>query len=110
MFEVCSLGHQGWLVRTQGTSVLVDPFLTRDFSRMVRCEMTCHPPREVQFGALPPIDAVFISHEHPDHLDFVSLQHLSRQIPIFLSAHSSVAAEGALTSLGFEVRLLEPGR
>lgn len=31
MFEATFLGHQGWLLRTASTHVLVDPLLTEGF-------------------------------------------------------------------------------
>src|SRR5262249_39766109 len=67
------------------------------------------PPRVLRPEAFPPIEAVFLSHEHDDHFDIASLAQLDRRIPIYLSAHSSTAAFAILREMGFAARPLVPG-
>lgn len=110
MFTVTALGHQGWLIRTPRTRVLIDPVLTPHFTRMPLTKPAVHPPRRIDLAAFPPIDAVLITHEHPDHLDFVTLQHLPRGTPVLLSSHASDAARRVIASMGHEVGSLAPGR
>jgi hypothetical protein len=109
VFSVTALGHQGWLIGTGSTHVLVDPVLTDRFARMPLSGARIFPPRRLDLTSFPPIDAVLISHEHPDHLDFVSLQHLQRGTRIYLSVHSSEVARNVIASLGFTVESLRPG-
>lgn len=69
VFAVTALGHQGWLIGTRATRVLIDPVLSPRFSRMATSGASIYPPRSLDLAAFPPIDAVLVSHEHPDHLD-----------------------------------------
>jgi hypothetical protein len=109
MFATTFLGHQGWLLRTERTSWLVDPLLCEDFGHAHALDYRLYPPRVLDAAAFPPIDAVFLSHEHDDHFDIPSLARLDRKIPIFLSARSSSAARDILEAMGFVVRPLVPG-
>jgi hypothetical protein len=109
MFGCTFLGHQGWLLRSPETTWLVDPLLREDFGDVHALGYRVHPPRSLDAGALPEIDAVFLTHEHDDHFDIPSLARLDRRIPIFLSARSSSAARRILGVMGFHVVGLEPG-
>src|SRR5262249_23600779 len=46
---------------------------------------------------------------HDDHFDIPSLSRLDRRIPIYASAHSSIAAFAILREMGFVVNPLTPG-
>lgn len=67
------------------------------------------PPRTVAIAEMPPIDAVFFSHEHSDHFDAPTLAMLDRAIPILLPARASRAATALLEEMGFTARRLFPG-
>jgi L-ascorbate metabolism protein UlaG (beta-lactamase superfamily) len=41
-------------------------------------------PVAIALGALPQIDAVLISHDHYDHLDYETVRELAKQRPIFV--------------------------
>jgi hypothetical protein len=107
MFTLTFLGHQGWLVSTATTNLLIDPLLTDGFGHGGLLGRL-YPPRVLDFDAFPPIDAVVLSHEHDDHFDIPSLVQLDRAIPIYLSSRSSIAAHALVAELGFEVRPLAP--
>jgi L-ascorbate metabolism protein UlaG (beta-lactamase superfamily) len=109
VFTVTALGHQGWLIGNGRTHVLVDPILRPRFSRLSLTAATIYPPRRLDLRGFPPIDAVLVSHEHPDHLDFASLQLIAPQTPVYMSAHTSRAAKNVVASVGLEVRDLAPG-
>jgi hypothetical protein len=109
VFTVTALGHQGWLIGSARTHVLVDPVLTPRFSRMSVTAATVYPPRRLDLGGFPPIDAVLVSHEHPDHLDFASLQLVAPRTPVYMSAHTSRTAKRVVASIGLKVRELAPG-
>ncbi len=108
MFSSTFLGHQGWLFQTPATRLLVDPLLTENFGH-ARSVGAMYPPRVVNLGLFPAIDAVFISHEHEDHFDIPTLNRLERSIPIILSVRSSSAARQILGEMGFTVHLAQPG-
>src|SRR3712207_5866709 len=63
------LGQAGFLLDASGSRCLFDPFLTARRSRLV------DPP--VRPEALPGVVAVFVSHEHGDHLDPGPLRRLT---------------------------------
>lgn len=108
MFALTFLGHQGWLVETATTNLLIDPLLGDRFGHGgLLGEL--YPPRALEFAEFPVIDGVILSHEHDDHFDIPSLARLDRRIPIYLSSRSSIAARELLTDMGFaRVSSLEP--
>ena len=109
MFSTTFLGHQGWLVHTARSAILIDPLLCEDFGKIHELGYRVYPPRRWTPEVAPVLDAVILSHEHDDHFDLPSLAKLERTIPIYLSARSSFAARGVLELMGFSVRSFEPG-
>lgn len=109
VFATTFLGHQGWLVRTDRACVLVDPLLREEFGDLHALEYRVFPPRVITAEAIPPIDALLLSHEHDDHFDIPSLARLDRKIPVHLSARSSSAARELLATMGFTVHPWVPG-
>ncbi|MGH1343406.1 MAG: MBL fold metallo-hydrolase [Nannocystales bacterium] len=107
MLRAALLGHQGWLLSSSSTRVLVDPLLTAGFGHGGLAGAV-FPGRVIDLGRLSPIDAVFLTHEHDDHFDIASILRLDRRIPILISARSSFALSEFLRAHGFEVRRLEP--
>lgn len=109
MFATTFLGHQGWLVRSDRTALLIDPLLREDFGDVHALSYRVFPPRVLTAAAFPPIDALLLSHEHDDHFDIPSLATLDRRIPVYLSARSSSAARQILATMGFTVHPWVPG-
>jgi L-ascorbate metabolism protein UlaG (beta-lactamase superfamily) len=76
------IGHATYVVQIGGLSVLTDPVWSRRIPGV--------PPRVTPVGldwaALPPIDAVVISHNHYDHLDSPTIRRLPRDTPILVPA------------------------
>src|SRR5205823_10905014 len=108
-FASTFLGHQGWMIRSGRSCVLVDPLLCEEFGAVHALEYSVHPPRVFGPERFPAVDAVILSHEHDDHFDIPSLARLDRRIPVFISAHSSTAAMQIMHEMGFAVRPLVPG-
>jgi len=109
MFRVTFFGHQGWMLSSGATNLLVDPIIEPDFGCVPQARFEVLPRRAFDRAAFPPIDAVFFTHEHEDHFDVRSLNRLSRAMPVYLSDRSSSAAFAILGEMGFDVRPWTPG-
>lgn len=109
MFRATYLGHHGWLYAADRGCLLVDPLFHDRFGLTDAVELRVYPPRTIDVGALPPFDAVMLTHEHEGHFDIASLALLDRRIPIYAPTRSSIALRGILEEMGFAVRPLEPG-
>lgn len=109
VFGATYLGHQGWLVESGESRILVDPILGDGLDYVADDCVRIYPPRRFEFSKFPAVDGVIVTHEHPDHLNLPSLVRLDRAIPIYLSGRASIAASSALRDLGFQVTLLHSG-
>jgi L-ascorbate metabolism protein UlaG (beta-lactamase superfamily) len=76
------VGHATFVVRIGGLTVLTDPV----WSRRIPAVAPRLTPVGVAWDALPPIDAVVISHNHYDHLDAPTIRRLPRDTPILAPA------------------------
>lgn len=72
------LGHASVVLRSDGTTLLTDPVLTRRVASVIK-------RLEGQANPLPPVpDAVLVSHGHHDHLHRPSMLRLDRSTPILV--------------------------
>jgi len=83
------LGHATIIVRTSRTCIIFDPVLSDPFEDGA---VTSYPPRCIDQSALPPLDAIVISHRHPDHLDVCSLASLPRSTPLICPKDAHILA------------------
>lgn len=70
------LGHATFLIQIGGLNILTDPIFGHPsflFPRVL--------PLGIPVAQLPPIDAIIISHNHPDHMDAPSLATIKKQYP-----------------------------
>ena len=74
--RVSCVGHVTFLIQTHGLNILTDPVWSDRASpfRFVGPKRVIDPG--IVFENLPPIDVVWVSHNHYDHLDFVTLDAL----------------------------------
>ena len=86
-------GHSTALVEIEGRRVLLDPVWSdRCSPSQLAGPRRLHEP-PVGLHELPPIDAVVISHDHYDHLDMATVQHLAERhaatfvVPLGVGAH-----------------------
>jgi L-ascorbate metabolism protein UlaG (beta-lactamase superfamily) len=75
--RIVSVGHASFLLQTGGLNILLDPVWSERAS-----PFTFAGPKRVRapgiaFEALPPIDAVLVTHGHYDHLDVDTLSRLA---------------------------------
>ena len=94
--KVTLLGHATVLVEMDGANILMDPVLQDPFEdgAVVSC-----PRRVIRADKLPPLDAIIISHQHPDHFDIPSLAQLPRNVRVVCPIDRAI--QYALKSLGF---------
>lgn len=96
--RVTWVGHATLLVQTAGLNILTDPVWSDYVGPARFVGVARAAPPGVSFEALPPIDAVLLSHDHYDHLDLPTLQRLVAR------DHPRV-----LTGAGNEQRLADAG-
>jgi len=80
------LGHSTLLLEIDGVRVLTDPVWSRRVSPSPLFGPKRFQPVPVPISQLPALDAVIISHDHYDHLDYPSIVELIRhEVPFYTS-------------------------
>lgn len=118
--RITYVGHATVLVELGGVRLLTDPLLR---SRLLHIRRVPPPPAA---DVSRDIDAIVISHLHPDHLDFPSLRKVGREVEVIAPAgsaallrrrgvrHVTEVAPGDATTVGDvevrAVRALHDGR
>ena len=72
------LGHSTLLLEIDGCRILTDPVWGARVSPLPGIGPKRFQPAPVRIGALPKLDAVLISHDHYDHLDYPSIRALAK--------------------------------
>jgi N-acyl-phosphatidylethanolamine-hydrolysing phospholipase D len=70
------IGQASWLLQLGGLNLLTDPVFSRRASPFSWAGPARVNPPGIALDALPPIDAVLVSHDHYDHLDEPSVRAL----------------------------------
>jgi N-acyl-phosphatidylethanolamine-hydrolysing phospholipase D len=73
------VGHATFLLQVGGLNILTDPHWSRRASPVQFAGPARFTPPGVDWDALPPIDAVLLSHDHYDHLDDGTVRRLHRR-------------------------------
>ena len=81
MIVLTWIGHSSFLIQIGGYNILTDPVWSRHASPVQFAGPRRWVEPGVPFEALPPIDAVVISHDHYDHLDRPTVERLARLTP-----------------------------
>jgi UDP-MurNAc hydroxylase len=96
--KVTYLGHAAMLMEAGGVRVLMDPWLQ---------DPTYHgtwwhyPPLQHGVRDLPPIDYLYVSHEHPDHFDPPTLAQLDRDVLVLIANYGRKRFRDRLARIGF---------
>lgn len=75
--RVTFVGHATMLIQTAGLNILTDPVWSERASPVTFAGPKRHNDPGIAFDAVPPIDAVLVSHCHYDHLDLATLSRLA---------------------------------
>jgi L-ascorbate metabolism protein UlaG (beta-lactamase superfamily) len=86
------LGHSSFLIEIDGHRVLTDPLWSRRSSPVGWAGPRRWYPPVLALGELPALDAVVISHDHYDHLDYPTISALKDSattfvVPLGVGAH-----------------------
>jgi len=80
------LGHSTVLLEVDGARVLTDPVWGERASPVAFAGPKRFQPVPLAISELPPLDAVIVSHDHYDHLDYPTILQLAkREVPFFTS-------------------------
>jgi L-ascorbate metabolism protein UlaG (beta-lactamase superfamily) len=74
--RVTMVGHATLLIQVAGHNILTDPVWSRRASPVAFAGPSRVTAPGIAFDALPPIDAVLLSHCHYDHLDVATLRRI----------------------------------
>lgn len=97
--ELTYIGHAAILVKAGGLHVLMDPWLT---DPTYHGSWWHYPPLHIGPRDLPPIDYLYISHEHPDHFDPPTLSCLDKRVHVLIANFRRKRFRDRLSALGFE--------
>jgi N-acyl-phosphatidylethanolamine-hydrolysing phospholipase D len=75
------VGHSTFLIQSDGLTVLTDPIWSDRASPVQFAGPRRHTAPGLKLDALPPVDAVFLSHDHYDHLDDRTVRRLITRYP-----------------------------
>ncbi|PRQ05579.1 MBL fold metallo-hydrolase [Enhygromyxa salina] len=90
--RVTWLGHSTLLIEIDGHTVLTDPVWGERTSPLRWAGPTRFFPPPIPLAELPPVDAVLISHDHYDHLDYATIDAIKQWdtrfvVPLGVGAH-----------------------
>jgi UDP-MurNAc hydroxylase len=111
--RVTYYGQACTLIEVAGRRILTDPWLTEGayFSTWFHTPLLSDVQVSTATLAGEKIDYVFLSHEHPDHLDPATLQQLAGDVPIIICRFRTRRFRQHLERLGFpNIRELESGQ
>lgn len=78
-------GHSAVLLELDGITVFIDPMLGRSPSPFPFIGGRRYSEKlPIEISALPDIDAVLLSHDHYDHLDYGSIQQMKHKVGMFI--------------------------
>ncbi|MBI5542379.1 MAG: MBL fold metallo-hydrolase [Deltaproteobacteria bacterium] len=90
--RVTWIGHSTVLLELEGRRILTDPIFADRASPTALLGPKRFSPPAVALEQLPPLDAVVISHDHFDHLDWSTIRELAKGsvpfvVPLGVAAH-----------------------
>ena len=102
--KVSYLSSAAVLVETGDASLLCDPWLVDGAFYGSWCH---YPPLSSEPEEFNDVDAIYISHIHPDHFDPATLRRMDKDIPVVIHDYRWDYLRDEIEELGFEVCELE---
>ena len=96
--KITLIKHACLLIEWEGFNLLTDPWLE---GPALFGSWTHYPPSDYTVSNLPNIDAIWISHEHSDHLHQHTLSKFDKDIPIFVSKAEDDRLAKRIKKIGF---------
>lgn len=96
-FGLRVVGHACLEIRGGGFTLLTDPWLS---GPAFLGAWIPYPPTNVDVSQLRP-NAIWISHEHSDHLHLPTLRHFDRETPVYFPDFPNGRLARTLTAMGF---------
>ena len=87
------------LVEWKGKNLLTDPWIE---GPAIFGSWTQYPPNEIKVDQLPKIDAIWISHEHSDHLHPNTLSKFDKNIPVYVPKIQDNRLDKIVKKIGFK--------
>jgi UDP-MurNAc hydroxylase len=105
------VGHACIVVETAGTAILMDPWLS---GKVFNDSWTLRPEPQLDPSLLDKIDYIWISHEHPDHCHFPSLNSFpvpfKQRVTMLFQERDHTKMLAAFKNLGYQNFRLLPHR
>lgn len=83
-FSFTWLGHSSFLLQIGGKTILIDPVLSERSSPVGFAGPKRFSELPIRAEELPDIDAVFLSHDHYDHLDWQTIKTIKDRVGTFI--------------------------
>jgi len=97
--KITLISHACILVEWNDFKFLMDPWL----EGLGLCgTWTLYPPSQIAVDSLPKIDAIWISHEHSDHLHPYTLSLLDKDIPVYVPDFDNERLAKIVKKIGFK--------
>ena len=78
--HIMRLGHSSHLIKLRGKYWLIDPVFSERASPLQWVGPKRFHPTPLTLGELPPIEGLILSHDHYDHLDTATIEHLRQMV------------------------------
>lgn len=96
--EVTYIGHAAMMLEAKGKRVLMDPWLK---DPAYHGTWWHYPPLAIGVEDLPPIDYLYVSHEHQDHFDPPTLERLDKNVRVIIAKYQRKRLRQRLEAIGF---------
>ncbi len=94
------------IIELDGVKILCDPWLT---DGEYYGSWSHYPEFKINenLSEINDVDAIYISHIHPDHVSSNTLKYISKEIPVFIHSYSSKFLKKKIELSGFTVKEIE---